>query len=49
MRKVGNGQKKRKREKNGRNSGPLTSLTVNRLNGVACNADARANEKKVFP
>ena len=31
-----------KKEKNGKNSGPLTSLPVDRLNGTACNADARA-------
>ena len=29
-------------ENNGENGGPLTSLPVDRLNGVACNAYARA-------
>ena len=33
MRKVDNGEKRKKREKNGENSGPLTSLPVDRLNG----------------
>ena len=30
------------KKKNGKNSGPLMSLPVDRLNGIACNADARA-------
>ena len=34
--------KMEKMENNGENSGPLTSLPVDRLNGAACNADARA-------
>ena len=29
-------------EKNGKNSGPLMSLPVDHLNGIVCNADARA-------
>ena len=30
------------KKKNGKNSGSLMSLPVDRLNGIACNADARA-------
>ena len=33
----------KKMENNGENSGPLTLLPVDRLNGAACNADALAN------
>ena len=33
MRKVDDGEKRKKREKNGENSSPLTSLPVDRLNG----------------
>ena len=47
MRNVDDGEEKKKkekkREKNGDNSGPLTSLPVDRLTATDCNADARAN------
>ena len=33
---------------NGENSGKLTSLPVNRLNGSACNADAYAKIKEIM-
>ena len=35
---------RKKREKNGENSGPLTLLPFDRLNGDRLNADIRANE-----
>ena len=41
MRKGRDGEKMK--ENNGENSGPLTSLPVDRLNGDDCNAAARAN------
>ena len=34
-----------KKKNNGGNSGPLTSLPVDHLNGAACNADARAKTR----
>ena len=46
MRKVDDGEKKgkkKKKEKNDENSGPLTSLPVDRLTATDCNAAARAN------
>ena len=45
MRKGRDGEKmeKKKMENNGENSGPLTSLPVNRLTATDCNAAARAN------
>ena len=46
MRKVDDGEKKKTREKNGENSGPLTLLPVDRLTATDCNADARAKRKK---
>ena len=36
-----------KMENNGENSGPLTSLPVNRPNSGTCNADARASTSPV--
>ena len=38
-------EKKMEKENNGENSGPLTSLPVDRLNGGDCNTDAHANSK----
>ena len=39
----GEWKKKWKMENNGENSGPLTSLQVDRLTATDCNAAARAN------
>ena len=44
MRKVDDGEKRKKGEKNGENSGPLMSLPVDRLTATDCNAAARAND-----
>ena len=42
MRKGPNGENGKKTENNGENSGPLTSLQVDRMTATDCNAAARA-------
>ena len=50
MRNVDDGEKKKKnkRKKNGENSGPLTSLPVDRLTATDCNAATRAKIKDIM-
>ena len=43
MRKGRDGKKMERKKNNGENSGPLTSLQVDRLTATDCNAAARAN------
>ena len=45
MRKGRDGEWKKWEKNNGENSGPLTSLQVDRLTATDCNAAARANIK----
>ena len=48
MRKVDDGEKRKKREKNGENSGPLTSLPVDRLKGDRLQRRPLVPKKSVF-
>ena len=46
MRNIDGGEKKkREKKKSDENTGPLTLLPVNHLNGGACNADAHTNQR----